>query len=503
MPKPTSKSRQELRSRFVRNAIPTEADFADLIAASLNQADDGVLKLPEQPLGLVRQKPDQPVLRFFADPAAEGSVWQVQLGAGDKPGFGLAAADGKLALFVDGATGNVGIGTVNPGNKLTVQGNFNESKDPESGILNGGLLALKGNAPQIDFIDTDHGDWAIHVNDGRMYFIREPWEHQDLVLDGKGNIGIGSSVPEAKLNIREITGTLASATKGTLLLDHENAGGASSIVFRSKVNRGSDYGYIEYKEKNPAINDIEAALLTIGNLNDANDHIALMASGNVGIGTTTPVAKLQILHTSQDPNGGAIILGPTDQSNLRLGYNQNYSWIQSHGNKPLAINSIGNRVGIGTDNPLATLHVLGDLLVKGAVVRSIWAGSGNGPNEEGDMGRLNSRTIRINKLFAETALRIVYCDNFRVNGENVACRWEIRVDGNSVSPPILADRYELSGNRHLHGTVMGYARGVAAGAHEIQVWIVAHPHNGGRGTDVCTGWSSSTWSLEAEEVWLA
>jgi len=71
---PTSKSRQELRSRFVRNAIPTEADFADLIAASLNQADDGVLKLPDQPLGLVRQKPDQPVLRFFADPAAQVGV---------------------------------------------------------------------------------------------------------------------------------------------------------------------------------------------------------------------------------------------------------------------------------------------------------------------------------------------------------------------------------------------------------------------------------------------
>lgn len=357
MPKPNSKSRQELRSRFVRNAIPTETDFADLIAASLNQADDGVLKLPDQPLGLVRQKPDQPVLRFFADPAAEGSVWQVQLGAGDNPGFGLAAADGKLALFVDGATGNVGIGTdslaaklhiyhanqdpnggalilgpisqsnlrlgynqgyswiqshgskplsinaignnvgigtVNPGNKLTIQGVFNQYRDPESGISNGGLLALKGNAPQIDFIDTEHGDWAIHVNDGRMYFIREPWEHQDLVLDGKGNIGIGSSVPQAKLNIREITGTPATALKGTLLLDHEDAGGASSIVFSSRVNRGSDYAFIEFRDKNPLINDIEAALLTIGMQNDALDHIALMPSGNVGIGTTTPGFKLDV-----------------------------------------------------------------------------------------------------------------------------------------------------------------------------------------------------------------
>ncbi|MCX5952094.1 MAG: hypothetical protein NTZ40_01040 [Cyanobacteria bacterium] len=671
MPKPTSKSRQELRSRFVRNAIPTETDFADLIAASLNQADDGVLKLPDQPLGLVRQKPDQPVLRFFADPAAEGSVWQVQLGAGDKPGFGLAAADGKLALFVDGKTGNVGIGTdslaaklhiahanqepnggalilgpisqsnlrlgynqgyswiqshgskplsinaignnvgigtVNPGNKLTVQGTFNESKDPEGGIAKGGLLALKGNAPQIDFIDTEHGDWSIHVNEGRMYFIREPWEHQDLVLDGKGNIGIGSSVPEAKLNIREITGTLASATKGTLLLDHEDTGGASSIVFRSKVNRGSDHAFIEFRDKNPLINVGEAALLTIGMQNDINDHIALMPSGNVGIGTTTPGCKLDVngdasiggslrmgagceiffpkygqirslddnhkilfrideskmelreygdivfssgstqgqetskmvIHgsgnvgigtttpgakltvsgannASKDPESGITAGGQlaikgnapqidfidTDHNDWSIHVNSNKMYFirQPWEFTDLVLDG-GGRVGIGTDNPLAKLHVLGDLLVKGAVVRSIWAGSGNGPTEVGDMGRLHSRTIRINKLFPETALRIVYCDNFRVNGDNVACRWEIRVDGNSVNPPILADRYESSGNRHLHGTVMGYTRGVAAGAHEIQVWIVAHPHNQGRGTDVETGWSASTWSLEAEEVWL-
>jgi len=191
MPKPTSKSRQELRSRFVRNAIPTEADFADLIAASLNQADDGVLKLPDQPLGLVRQKPDQPVLRFFADPAAEGSVWQVQLGSGDKPGFGLAAADGKLALFVDGKTGNVGIGT---------------------------------------------------------------------------------------------------------------------------------------------------------------DSLA---------------AKLHIAHANQDPNGGALILGPTSQSNLRLGYNLSYSWIQTHGSMPLAINSIGNNVGIGTTTPGFKLDVNGTVRLGG------------------------------------------------------------------------------------------------------------------------------------------
>jgi hypothetical protein len=398
MPKPTSKSRQELRSRFVRNAIPTEADFADLIAASLNQADDGVLKLPDQPLGLVRQKPDQPVLRFFADPAAEGSAWQLQLGAEDKPGFGLAGADGKLALLVDGAKGNVGIGTANPGNKLTIQGNFNDSRDLESGITNGGLVALKGNAPQIDFIDTEHGDWAIHVNEGRMYFIREPWEHQDLVLDGKGNIGIGSSAPQAKLNIRELTGTPATALKGTLLLDHEDAGGASSIVFSSRVNRGSDYAFIEYRDRNaslPLDPNVpyrgEASLLTIGVQNDAEDHIALLPSGNVGIGTTTPGCKL-------DVNGNAYISGSlgiragceimfSDDGQIRskddchrilFRRNDSKMELREYGDIVFSSGSTGGQetskmvihgsgnVGIGTISPVAKLQVTGNVSITSA-----------------------------------------------------------------------------------------------------------------------------------------
>jgi hypothetical protein len=203
MPKPTSKSRQELRSRFVRNAIPTEADFADLIAASLNQADDGVLKLPDQPLGLVRQKPDQPVLRFFADPAAEGSVWQVQLGSGDKPGFGLAAADGKLALFVDGATGNVGIGTANPAAKLDVQG--------------------------------------------------------DLKVSGCFTPSSGKSE-------------------------------SSGILFPKDPGGGSgDAAWLRYYP-----NSGESCLLEIGIANDGDDHIALIPSGNVGIGTKTPGFKLDV-----------------------------------------------------------------------------------------------------------------------------------------------------------------------------------------------------------------
>ena len=304
MPRPNSKSRQELRSRFVRNAIPTETDFADLIAASLNQADDGVLKLPDQPLGLVRQKPDQPVLRFFADPAAEGSVWQVQLGAGDKPGFGLAAADGKLALFVDGATGNVGIGigAKRPEAALHIAGNLKVEagsitldRDQKVFFADNGQIGSRDQYHQLLFRCTENitelREWgSIWLTAGNETCNNKP---QMVVRQDEVKIG-------ARLRISENIGTTAAnEVFGSLLLEHEDAGGASSIVFRSKVNRGSDYGFIEYRDKNPAIRDgeplgFEAALLTIGNQNDANDNIALMPSGNVGIGTSTPGAKLDV-----------------------------------------------------------------------------------------------------------------------------------------------------------------------------------------------------------------
>ncbi|MBT1699064.1 tail fiber domain-containing protein [Fulvivirgaceae bacterium PWU4] len=80
-------------------------------------------------------------------------------------------------------------------------------------------------------------------------------------------------------------------------------------------------------------------------------------TGKVGIGITSPLGKLHIINRSEDANGSALVLGYDGTSNLRLGYHDEYSWIQSHGGKSLAINPIGNNVGIGITNPSARLHV--------------------------------------------------------------------------------------------------------------------------------------------------
>lgn len=95
---------------------------------------------------------------------------------------------------------------------------------------------------------------------------------------------------------------------------------------------------------------------------------------NVGIGTKMPVAKLQLVSGfSQENEVGAFIVGNPDYPNLRMGYNANYSWVQSHAGSPLQINSIGNNVilnrdagnvGIGIDNPQSKLEVNGFVTAK-------------------------------------------------------------------------------------------------------------------------------------------
>ena len=68
-----------------------------------------------------------------------------------------------------------------------------------------------------------------------------------LEVNGSSRIN-GNLVTMGKTIIVEQSGTTASATNGSIILDHENSGGASSITFTSKVNRGSDFGYIQYQD---------------------------------------------------------------------------------------------------------------------------------------------------------------------------------------------------------------------------------------------------------------
>src|SRR5579863_209323 len=109
-----------------------------------------------------------------------------------------------------------------------------------------------------------------------------------------------------------------------------------------------------------------ASWLVTGNAaTTANDFVGTTGSlprvlvdpnGNVGIGEESPAAALHITGPSSAPPGA---LAAADNG-LLLGSNgtANYKWIQSYGG-PLALNPVGNNVGIGEENPAAALHITG------------------------------------------------------------------------------------------------------------------------------------------------
>src|SRR6185436_3953678 len=126
-----TKNRTDLKSYFVKNAIPTEGNFADLIDSQLNQAQDGVFKLEGEPLSVVAASGDQKrVLRLYANYPSANPDWLIALnplqdGASAstaKAGLGITDGAGTTRLFVEAGTGRIGLGTNTPQATLDVAG---------------------------------------------------------------------------------------------------------------------------------------------------------------------------------------------------------------------------------------------------------------------------------------------------------------------------------------------------------------------------------------------
>ena len=106
------KSRTELKAYFVKNAIPTESNFADLIDAMLNQKEDGLAKTAGNPLS-IEATGDASSLRkainFFESFADANPAWSISLNpriqpndaTSSNPGFSISDPAGANRLFID------------------------------------------------------------------------------------------------------------------------------------------------------------------------------------------------------------------------------------------------------------------------------------------------------------------------------------------------------------------------------------------------------------------
>lgn len=330
-----TKDRSRLRSYFKKNQIPTENDFSDLIGAMLNQKDDGIVKLPDNPLSIEAEGDNatqQKVLNIYSKLNDNQPSWSLSLNPRVTPdiaastsrrGFSISDKNSKSRLFIDEQTGNVGLGTIEPKGKLDIHGSLvfdgnrnikltgEKRKGSDALVIAAkwGELEIKGRV--IDWIggtlhigyenDNRNGSIEIGRKVGSTVFLSGGGTAETMRITG-GKVGIGTASPSSKLHVKgsiRVDGNLYLSSGSGITTENWK-----SVSFVNKcTNWSKTYNNAEYY-KDP-FNIIHLrGLVKINSNVIRNKHIFTLPEGcrprKRGVHVTISMDKISKLHISSN-----------------------------------------------------------------------------------------------------------------------------------------------------------------------------------------------------------
>ncbi len=285
---------------------------------------------------------------------ADGSVSLADLG----PDVGVWTKSGVNLSY---SGGNVGIGTATPFFPLQVRAGVNQNLvvEPGSNIGIPGAVSIRG------------------VNDANSDNIPVVLHGTPISLLGT-TVGIGTTSPAAWLDVR------GTGVGGIALGDYNITSSRYIGIIKpgdpANITAGSGFSGVEFGGPNTPDSGFIAFHTHHFANPGAGEKMRIDKTGNVGIGTTTPNATLQVVTLNSYPTPGLSLAGSVPELTLSLqntsANGRNWAVLSSGTGSGLAgalrffdstagvdrmlINAAGN-VGIGTFAPATTLDVAGEV----------------------------------------------------------------------------------------------------------------------------------------------